>query len=136
MAIRESFPEIRIDPAPERGLLIYDGECGFCSRSVHLLERIARKPFEKRASHEVLAWLPDEVAQTVSGQMLWLEPDGTIWGGSQAVVHALRSTGWPAMAFLLGNPIIRPLTRALYRLLARWRHRLAAAACELPPRAG
>ncbi len=134
MAIRESFPELRIEPAPERGLLIYDGECGFCSRSVRLLERIARKPFEKRASREVLAWVPDEVAQTVSRQMLWLEPDGTIWGGSLALVRALRATGWPALAFLLGNPIVRPLTRALYRLVARSRHRLGPRACELPPR--
>ena len=83
---RESFPEIRITPAPERGLLLYDGDCGFCSRSVRLLERFARKPFEKRPSREVLAALPDEVARTVSGQMLWLTPDGSIWGGSQALL--------------------------------------------------
>ncbi len=134
MAIRETFPEIRIGQAPQSGLLLYDGECGFCSRSVRLLERIARKPFEKRASSEVLAGLPEEVAQTVSGQMLWLEPDGTIWGGSQALLRALSATGWPALAFLLGNPIVRPLTRALYRLVARWRHRLTPAACEVPPR--
>lgn len=67
--------------------------------------------------------------------MLWLEPDGTIWGGSQALLRALRATGWPALAFLLGNPVARPLTRALYRLVARLRHRLAPPVCELPPRA-
>jgi predicted DCC family thiol-disulfide oxidoreductase YuxK len=133
---RESFPEIRIVPAPDRGLLLYDGECGFCSRSARLLERFARKPFEKRPSSEVLATLPDEVARTVSGQMLWLEPDGTIWGGSQALLRALRATGWPSLAFLLGNPLVGPFTRAGYRTLARLRHRLGPAVCELPPQTG
>lgn len=135
MAIRESFPEIRIQPAPARGVLIYDGECGFCSRSVRLLERFARQPFEKRRSREISTALPDEVARTVAGQMLWLEPDGTIWGGSQALVRALRATGWPALAFVLGNPVLRPVTRAVYRLVARLRHRLAPSMCELPPEA-
>lgn len=134
MAIRESFPEIRIEPAPERGLLLYDGECGFCTRSVRLLERFARKPFTKRPASEVLSRLPDEVARTVAGQMLWLEPDGTVWGGSQALLRALRATGWPGLAFLLGNPLVRPLTRAAYRLVARLRHRLSPATCELPTR--
>jgi predicted DCC family thiol-disulfide oxidoreductase YuxK len=132
---RESFPEIRIVPAPDRGLLLYDGECGFCSRSVRLLERFARKPFEKRPSREVLATLPQEIASTVSGQMLWLESDGTIWGGSQALLCALRATGWPFLAFLLGNPVVRPFTRAGYRIVARLRHRLSPQVCELPPAA-
>jgi predicted DCC family thiol-disulfide oxidoreductase YuxK len=132
---RESFPEIRIVPAPERGLLLYDGECGFCSRSVRLLERFARRPFEKRPSREVLATLPEEVARTVSGQMLWLESDGTIWGGSHALLCALRATGWSWLAFLLGNPIVRPFTRVGYRSVARLRHRFGAPVCELPPRA-
>jgi predicted DCC family thiol-disulfide oxidoreductase YuxK len=103
---------------------------------VRLLERFARRPFEKRPSREVLATLPDEVARTVSGQMLWLEPDGTVWGGSQALLYALRATGWSWIAILLGNPLVCPLTRAGYRAIARLRHRLAPAVCELPPRAG
>ena len=123
-------------PAPERGLLLYDGECGFCSRSVRLLERIARRPFNKRPSREVLATLPVEVALTVSGQMLWLAPDGTIWGGSQALLHALRATGWSWIALVLGNPLIRPFTRAGYRIVARLRHKFGAPVCALPPRAG
>ena len=131
MATRESFPEIRIAPAPERGLLLFDGECGFCSRSVRLLERVARKPFEKRPSREALAMLPEEVARTVSGQMLWLEPDGSIWGGSQALLRALRATGWPGLAWLLGNALVRPVTREVYGLVARVRHRLGRPVCEL-----
>ncbi len=131
---RESFPEIRIRPAPERGLLLYDGECGFCSRTVRLFERFARRPFKKRPSREVLALLPDEVASTVSGQMLWLEPDGSIWGGSQAVLHLLRATGWAWIAFLLGNPLVGPFTRVGYSIVARLRHRLGAVVCELPSR--
>ena len=132
MAPRESFPEIRITPPPPRGLLLYDADCGFCSRSVRILERIARRPFDKRPSREALALLPEPVARTVSGQMLWLEPDGSIWGGSQALLRALRASGWPAVAWLFGNPLVRPFTRAGYRLVARLRHRLAPPLCQLP----
>jgi len=133
MPPRESFPGIRIAPAPPRGLLLYDGECGFCSRSVRTLERLARRTFDKRPSRDVLAQLPEPVSRTVSGQMLWLEPDGSVWGGSQALLRALRASGWPAVAWLLGNPLVRPFTRAGYRLVARLRHRLAPAVCPLPP---
>jgi predicted DCC family thiol-disulfide oxidoreductase YuxK len=133
VAIRESFPEIRIDPAPERGLLVYDGGCGFCLRSVRLLERLARKPFDKCPAREMPAAVPEEAARTVSGQMLWIEPDGSIWGGSQAFLRVLRATGWPTVAVVLGNPALRPVTRAVYRLVARLRHRLAPGVCELPP---
>ena len=135
MAIRESFPEIRIEPAPARGLLIYDGGCGFCSRSVRLLERLARKPFDKCPARELRAALPDEAARTVAEQMLWIEPDGSIWGGSQALLRVLRATGWPAVADALGLPILRPVTHAVYRLVARVRHRLAPGGCEFPPEA-
>ncbi len=134
--LHESFPEIRIEPAPERGLLLYDGECGLCSRSVRLLERFARHPFDKRPSREVLVSLPEEIARTVSGQMLWLAPDGTVWGGSQALLYALQATGWTWIACLLGNPLVRPFTRVGYGIVARFRHRLGVPACELPPSAG
>jgi predicted DCC family thiol-disulfide oxidoreductase YuxK len=67
--------------------------------------------------------------------MLWIEPDGSIWGGSQALLRVLRATGWPAVANALGNPVMRPVTRAVYRLVARLRHRLAPGVCEHPPEA-
>jgi predicted DCC family thiol-disulfide oxidoreductase YuxK len=135
VAIRESFPEIRIEPAPARGLLIYDGECGFCLRSVRLLERLARRPFDKCPARELPTALPDEAARTVSEQMLWIEPDGSVWGGSQALLRVLRATGWLAVTNALGNPVLRPVTHAVYRMVARLRHRLAPGVCELPPQA-
>jgi predicted DCC family thiol-disulfide oxidoreductase YuxK len=132
LAMQESFPDIRLAPL-ERGMLLYDGECGFCSRSVRLLERVARRPFEKRPSSEALAQLPAEVAATAQAQMLWRDADGTLWGGSEALLRALQAAGWPGVAWVLGNPLVRPFTRAGYRLIARIRHRLGAPVCALRP---
>jgi predicted DCC family thiol-disulfide oxidoreductase YuxK len=131
--MQESFPHVRLAPI-ERGLLLYDSECGFCSRSVRLLERVARRPFDKRPSSELLAELPAEVAATAQGQMLWRDADGTLWGGSAALVRALRATGWPILAWLLGNAWMRPVTRAGYRVVARYRRGVGAPACALPRR--
>lgn len=132
---RESFPELRVESPPVRGLLIYDGACGFCLWAVRLLERLARTPFDKQPSAAAVAGLPGAAARTVSQQMLWIEPDGSIWGGSRALVRALKAVGRPGLAGVLGNPVARPFTHVLYWLVARMRHRLSRGThCDLPPR--
>lgn len=132
---RESFPELRVVPPPARGLLVYDGECAFCLRAVRLLEGLARRPFDKRPSADAVAGLPRAAARTVAEQVLWIAPDGSIWGGSRALVRALKAAGRPGLAGVLGNPVVRPFTRGVYWLVARMRHRLSRGThCDLPPR--
>jgi len=117
--IPEAFPGVTIPHADPRGTLLYDGDCGFCTRAAEKVRTPARLSFQ-----QARAWLPPEAARTTPHQMLWIEPDGSIWGGSRALVKMLRRTGRPFLAALLGNPLMRPFTWLGYRLAARWRYRL------------
>lgn len=116
--------------------LVYDGDCGFCTRSARLVERLpvaarlvpwqeadlaALRTTEERARHEVL----------------WVAASGRVFGGAAAVAELLRQCRFPwwPLGTLLSAPVLRGLAEIAYRLIARNRHRLPGAtpACELPP---
>ncbi|KUL55556.1 thiol-disulfide oxidoreductase [Streptomyces sp. NRRL F-4489] len=70
-------------------------------------------------------------------EVLWITPPGAVHGGAGAVAKLLLSArgGWPVAGAVLTLPPVRPLARALYRLVAANRHRLPGGtpACALPP---
>ncbi|MFI2641464.1 thiol-disulfide oxidoreductase DCC family protein [Streptomyces sp. NPDC018610] len=121
-----------------RPVLVYDGDCGFCTASVTFAQR------HVRPRCDVLPWqsLPlDEYGVTqerAEYEALWVTPAGTVYGGAQAVAKALLSAGgpWSLPGALLTLPPFRWAAHAAYRLVAENRHRLpgSTAACAVPPR--
>ncbi|MEO3754128.1 DUF393 domain-containing protein [Streptomyces sp. B6B3] len=117
-------------------VLVYDGDCGFCTTSVAFAEkrirpRCAVTPWQfaeldtlgvtqRRAEHEVL----------------WVTPHGSVYGGAQAVAKLLLSArgGWPVLGAVLRLPPTRWIAHGLYRIIATNRNRMpgGTAACALP----
>ena len=68
----------------------------------------------------------------------WLTPGGQVYGGAQAVARLLMRSGgaWAYAGALLALPPVRPLAAAVYRAVARHRHRMPGGtpACALPGR--
>lgn len=131
--IPEEFPGLRVANPDGEGLLLYDGACGFCRAMVKQAQRLARRPLRFLPLAQWHDQLPAEVRDTGQNQMLWMEPDGTIWGGSRALVRFLRHAGRPLLAGLLGAPGVRWFTWAAYRFIAHHRFRLSRMkgdACE------
>jgi predicted DCC family thiol-disulfide oxidoreductase YuxK len=109
-------------------VLVYDGSCGFCSRSVQFILR-----HEQR--HDLLFVTRDSpLGQDLRRHfhlegvesMLWISGDQASIE-SNAVLRAARYLGAPWSAFAtLGSLVPSPLRNWVYRLIARYRRRLAA----------
>lgn len=118
-------------------VLVYDGDCAFCARSVRFIERrIARHP-------RVVAWqhtdlgslgLTVEMCETA---VQWVDVDGTVVSGHRAVARTLIHGGgfWKVLGRFIVFPGVDRIAAAVYRWVAENRHRMpgGTAECVLPP---
>jgi len=115
--------------------MVYDADCGFCTRSAQFLGR--------RSSCEILPWQSVDLAEVgltereVTSAAYWLE-GGERRRGARAIAAALRSCqgpGYRLLGRLIDLPPVRPLAAWVYGLVARYRYHLPGGtnACRLPP---
>jgi predicted DCC family thiol-disulfide oxidoreductase YuxK len=118
-------------------MLIYDGDCGFCTTSARWIEE--RLPL----GYPVVAWqsLPDLAAvgldeQKVQSAAWWIDVDGTPERGHRAIARALIAMKgvWAVLGFALLVPPASWLASIGYTLVARFRYKLPGAtdACRIP----
>jgi predicted DCC family thiol-disulfide oxidoreductase YuxK len=103
--------------------LVWDGDCGFCGWMVGWLRRVARSPFRDERYQVIAGELSPAVLQASTGQMHWIGADGSVVGGSRALVAVLDHSGHRWIAAILGAPPFRPFTWLAYRLIALNRRR-------------
>jgi predicted DCC family thiol-disulfide oxidoreductase YuxK len=110
-------------------LLVYDGDCSFCSSSARWIT--ARRNGSQRA----VAWQHLSVGELerlgltlddARRAVWWIAPSGARSGGHLAIARALQAAhGWPSVVGrVLLVPPFRWLAAGAYPLIARWRHRL------------
>lgn len=119
-----------------RPVLVYDGDCGFCTTSVRFAER------RIRPRCDVTAWQFAELdalgvtQDRAEYEVLWVTPSGTVYGGAQAVAKLLLSArgGWAVLGAVLMLPPVRWAAHGVYRLIANNRQRMpgGTAACAVP----
>jgi predicted DCC family thiol-disulfide oxidoreductase YuxK len=102
-------------------ILVFDGRCGFCTRSVEwLLERL-REPVRavpwQSLDLERYALTEGDVRRAA----WWIEPDGRRWGGHRAAARALRGCGgaWAWLGWLMRVPPFAWIAAIGYWLIAR-----------------
>ncbi|MBK5219086.1 MAG: DUF393 domain-containing protein [Thermoleophilia bacterium] len=113
------------DDKRQRPVLVYDGDCAFCTSCVRLLERI-------RPEAEIVAWqLADlnELGVTeeqAAAAVQWVEIDGTVRSGHEAIAASLSAAGrfWKIVGRAILLPGISSLAAKAYRLVADNRYRL------------
>jgi predicted DCC family thiol-disulfide oxidoreductase YuxK len=121
--------------------LIFDGDCAFCTSSAHwLAERLHRLG---RSNARVVPWQFTDLAalgttaERAQREALWVSPDGPIRGGAAAFAEWLKFRGgaYGIAGYLMDLPVIRTLAAAVYRVIAKNRHRMpgGSPACALPP---
>ena len=111
------------DSAP---LLVYDGDCAFCTRAV------AFALSQMKVACDAVPWQQADLAklgltaEEAAEAVWWVEPGVVKVKGHRAVAAALRH-GRPAarpMGRLLDAPALEKVAAAGYDLVARNRHRL------------
>lgn len=118
-------------------LLLYDGDCGLCTRAAAWIATRAGAGVDPIASGDL-----DDAALGALGltrddtdAAAWVvRPDGTLRRGHLAVADALRAApGWPRLTgWAIAIPPLRWLAIPAYAAVARWRHRLPGSArCQV-----
>lgn len=129
------------DPEAERAcetavvLLIFDGDCGFCTTTARWIER--RLPDSVR----VAPWQILDIAsiglseQEVTSAAYWVDADGSTHRGHMAVGRSLIAAGggWAFAGHLVVRPPLSWLARPVYGWVAANRHRFPGAteACRV-----
>ncbi len=120
----------------ERPLLVFDGDCAFCTRSVRFVERrIRRRP-------EIRSWQSLDLAslaltrEDCETAVQWIGPAGERASAHVAVARTLvhGGKGWAVLGRIILLPGVKTVSGAVYRWIARNRHRMpgGTAECNLP----
>jgi predicted DCC family thiol-disulfide oxidoreductase YuxK len=110
----------------EHPVLLFDGDCGFCTRSAEFIEA------HISTSCTVVPWQFADLAalgttkEQTEHEVVWVSRDGTVRGGARAVAALLIvARGWWApLGWTLRIPPFRWIAHLGYRLVAVNRHRL------------
>ena len=122
--------------AAGRPLLVFDGDCGFCTTSVEWLQkRLRRFP-----PAEPWQWLDLDAADLSRDDVThyaWLLAGGRRWRGHAAFAGLLQMQDRWVLRFAGRMLVTPPFSWAAavgYRLIARFRHRLPGGtpACAMP----
>lgn len=117
-------------------LLVFDGDCGFCTTTVDRLERLL--PLFPPTSP--WQWLDlDEygLSRDDVAQYAWVVTSGHQYAGHLAFSALLRmqpTIGWRFLGHLVATPPFSWVAAVGYHVIARYRHRLPGGtpACALP----
>lgn len=119
-----------------RPVVIYDGDCLFCQRSVRFIHRHDRADAFRFAARQAPAGerlLADARVGLAPNSMVLIDSEGA-WLRSDAVLRIAAQLGAPWSAARVFLAVPRPLRDGVYRVVAVIRHRLSRymPACELP----
>ncbi len=106
-------------------MLLYDGDCAFCTTCARVLGRIG-------PDAEIVAWQLTDLAELgmteerAAEAVQWVEADGTVRSGHEAIAAVLQTAGgiWRIVGRIVLLPGISWIAARVYRLVADNRHRL------------
>ena len=107
-----------------RGLLIFDGQCGFCRRWIRYMNRFKHHPDSvawQETDLQAVGLTPEQCTAAVQ----WVGPDGVVASGSDAAARVLIVAGlpWSVAGRIVFVPGIRAIAQRSYRWVANNRYR-------------
>ncbi|WP_026928011.1 thiol-disulfide oxidoreductase DCC family protein [Granulicoccus phenolivorans] len=120
---------------PPTGLLLYDADCGICTRAAGLLQRL-RLAYQVHPLQSVDLPANGIDPARADREIPAVAPDRRVSYGVAAIAAALGSSASAPVRLAgaaLGAPLIAPVARLGYRLVADNRHRFPGSSCAVPP---
>jgi predicted DCC family thiol-disulfide oxidoreductase YuxK len=121
-------------------MLIFDGDCGFCTTSARFIERRISSHAEFRPYQNTDLHALGITERRADHEVLWVSPDRRVFGGAQAVAKLLIDAGgpWRPLGLAMRVPPIRWIAHGVYHLVSVNRHRLPGGtpACAIPTTPG
>ncbi|WP_426751591.1 thiol-disulfide oxidoreductase DCC family protein [Myxococcus sp. Y35] len=117
---------------PGHDVILYDGHCRLCSGAARRLQRMLGASGTRLRSFRdegVLAAFPGVTADRCERAMQLVLPEGRVVEGLEAVVLALGRRPLGRLLRVYYLPGLRQLLDVLYRLVARYRFRIAGRQC-------
>lgn len=106
-------------------MLIYDGDCGFCKRSlrwaIQLGAQCVHQPWQS-ADLDALGLTREQVQEAA-----WFVTDAGAWQGHEAIAQVLMTSKWlpvRVLGHVVGARVLRPVGERVYDWVARNRGRL------------
>jgi len=110
--------------------MVFDGECQFCRFWIHRWQRLTGNHVEYLPFQDsrIGAQFPELPRSGFEQSVQFIEPDGTVYSGAEAVFRSLavnpRTRFW--LRLYENVPGFRPLTEAFYRFVANHRTTFSA----------
>lgn len=121
---------------PQPPILIYDGDCAFCSSTIRTLQRIMKKKSPMVPFQHVDTSRFGLTKQQCSQEIKFVDASGRVHGGEGAFRNLfIHAEGlWAFLGRLMNLPGVRTISGTLYRWVARNRYRLPGGTptCALP----
>ena len=126
--------------AARQGMLIFDGDCGFCTSAAEWIARSWRPGFEaipwQHLGTDGLKAL-NLSADDARAAAWWVDESGRLFRGHRAIAKSLRSChGWKrTVGTLLDVPPLSWLSAVIYPVVVKYRYRLPGGtpACRVAP---
>ena len=122
----ESSPLPSPGDRPRSDIVVFDGECNFCTKQVQRLHRIDRRrrlSFLSLHAPETEQICPHLTHEQLMAEMFVVERSGRQHGGAAAFRYLTRKLIWLwPLAPIMHIPFSLPLWRWLYRQVAKRRY--------------
>src|ERR1700749_2282690 len=113
---------VRVAKPPSRPLLVFDGDCHFCTLWIRRWQQMTGDAVDYRPSQDpqVAAQFPEIPRADFDRSVQFIMPDGAVCGGAEAVLRALAHNPywkWLQDIYLAAPPLAH-LAERLYRFVA------------------